>query len=154
MGYLLLLLIRSCFISTSAGFIIPEKTVQSKAAGIELIISNIRNNKGLIRIGVFDSGDGYPDKPSISFSLSKDTITSGRLRLFIPVKQPGMFGLSILDDENENRKMDYRIGIIPREGYGFSNNPGVTSRKAPPFSETRFNYPGGRIQVNVKMNYI
>ena len=103
---------------------------------------------------MYNSGKGYPDKPEVSFSLAKDTIVSGKLRLFIQVKEPGSFGFSILDDENENRKMDYILGIIPKEGFGFSNNPRIRGMKEPPFEVTRFIYNGGRIVVTVRMVYI
>jgi uncharacterized protein (DUF2141 family) len=121
--------------------------------GIELIISNIRNKTGLIRIGLYNSNKGYPDKPEVSFSLAKDTLISGNLTLLIPVKEPGSFAISILDDENKNGKMDYRFGIMPKEGFGFSNNPKI-SMKAPSFEETRFMYNGGKKVVTVRMVYI
>jgi uncharacterized protein (DUF2141 family) len=106
-----------------------------------------------MRIGMYESDKGYPDNPEVSFSLAKDTVSSGILRLFIPVKEPGSFGFSILDDENSNGKMDYFLRIIPKEGFGFSNNPKV-SRKAPQFSDTSFYFSGGRMKVFVKMVYI
>lgn len=121
--------------------------------GIELTISNIRNQKGLIRIGLYRSDSGFPDKPAESFSLAKDTISGGVLRLFLPSVKPGSFGFSILDDENRDGKMDYRLGIIPKEGFGFSNNPRVT-RKAPTFNETSISYTSGLRKVTVKMIYI
>jgi uncharacterized protein (DUF2141 family) len=147
------------FVQCCLAMIFPSESIngfwQNKnSEGIELIISNIRNKEGLIRIGVFDSETGYPDNPSFSFSLAKDTLFSGKLRLFIPLKNPGNFGISVLDDENRNMKMDYIFGIKPKEGFGFSNNPKVTSRKAPPFEQTRFRYSGGRSKINISMVYI
>jgi uncharacterized protein (DUF2141 family) len=121
--------------------------------GIELVITNIRNKEGVIRIGLFKSEVGYPDKPAESFSLAKDTISGGLIRLFIPSGKSGSFGFSILDDENRDGKMDYRLGIIPKEGFGFSNNPKV-SRKAPSYTETAISFTGGLKKVVVKMVYI
>ena len=122
--------------------------------GIELIITNIRNKNGLIRIGVFCSEIGYPDKPEYSFSLVKDTVISGKLRLFIPLKQSGLFAISVLDDENKNGKMDYLFGIKPKEGFGFSNNPKVTIRGAPTFEQTSFLFEKGIMQITIHMVYI
>jgi uncharacterized protein (DUF2141 family) len=151
MKYVCLLLIQSFFavINPLKG---ERQTLNSD--GIYLIISNIRNTNGLIQVGVFESEKGYPDNPAYSFSLSKDTITAGRLRLFIPLKTPGTCGISILDDENSNGKMDYLLRIIPREGFGFSNNPKITGRKPPPFSQTDFKFPGGKKTISVSMVYI
>jgi uncharacterized protein (DUF2141 family) len=122
--------------------------------GIELIITNIRNKTGLIQIGLYNSDKGYPDKPEVSFSFVKDSLISGKLRLFLPLKNPGTFAITILDDENRNKKMDYRFGIMPKEGFGFSNNPKIRGMKEPPFSETSFTYIGGKKIVTVSMIYI
>lgn len=122
--------------------------------GIDLIITNIRNKKGLIQIGMYDSDKGYPDKPEVSFSFKKDSLASGTLKLFLMVKKSGTFALSILDDENMNEKMDYRLGIIPKEGFAFSNNPKIRGMKEPPFEVTRFFYGGGRMVLTVRMVYI
>ena len=85
---------------------------------IELIINNIRNSEGVIQIGMYNSEEGYPDNPPFSYTLPKDSLISGRLRLMIPVSEYGTYAISILDDRNSNKKMDYRLGIIPKEGFG------------------------------------
>jgi uncharacterized protein (DUF2141 family) len=153
----------NCFILSviSAFFVVnsPEKsqtTFQNidNPDGIELIISNIRNKTGVLQIGVFDSETGYPDKPVFSFTMAKDTIVSGKLRLFIPLKNSCNIGITVLDDENRNKKMDFVLGIKPREGFGFSNNPVVPGRKPPPFDETRIKYSGGRMRLDINMKYI
>ena len=136
--------------------LLPQnKIIQGKQQeGVELIISNIRNKKGVIRIGVYRSDEGYPDKPSVSYSLAKDTITGGQLRIFIPFDRRGLVSFSILDDENSNGKMDYILGIMPKEGFGFSNNPRITGMKEPPFSVTSFDFSGGYKEIRVRMVYI
>jgi len=117
-------------------------------------LSNIRNKKGLIQIGVFRSENGYPNKPAYGLTFAKDTLKNGQLRLFIPVDKPGPVSLCILDDENSDGKMNYIFGIMPREGFGFSNNPKITLRKEPPFSETSYSFAGGSVRMNVRMVYI
>jgi uncharacterized protein (DUF2141 family) len=134
---------------------VNRSVIQSRnTGGISLTINNIRNKTGFIQINVFDSETGYPDKADFKFTLSKDTIVSGRLRLFIPLRKPGSIGISVLDDENGNEKMDFVFGIKPREGFGFSNNPRVPGRKPPPFEATRLNFMGGIKEVNINLKYI
>jgi uncharacterized protein (DUF2141 family) len=154
MNRIVLLLFQSFIISFIPGGTMDSNYQDNNKNGIELTISNVRNKAGLIRIGVFSSDNGYPDKPKYSFSLAKDTMVSDKLTLFIPLKKSGLFSISILDDENENGKMDYFLGIIPKEGFGFSNNPKVTSRKAPSFEKTVFEFEKGKIQISVRMVYI
>jgi uncharacterized protein (DUF2141 family) len=108
----------------------------------------------MIRIGVFRSSEGYPDKPAHSYSVSKEKLDGGRIIVQISARETGIYGISILDDENENGKMDYRFGIMPKEGFGFSNNPRIKGLKEPPFNETSFTYSGGKKTVTVSMIYI
>ena len=35
--------------------------------------------------------------------------------------EPGIYGLSVMDDENSNGKMEYNFLGMPREGFGFSD---------------------------------
>jgi uncharacterized protein (DUF2141 family) len=129
--------------------------VQSRDSdGIHLIISNIRNKTGYIQVNVFDAETGYPEKSKFRFTLSKDTMSSGKLRMFIPLEKSGSFCITVLDDENRNEKMDFIFGIKPKEGFGFSNNPRVPGRKPPPFSDARINYAGGKREVLIIMKYL
>ena len=154
MGYsILLLLSQFIFGSDNPGPVLHNAPEVQDVGCIELIISNIRNSKGVVRIGMYTTEAGYPDTPANGFTAAKDSLSGGKVKFVIPVKQPGTYGFSILDDENGNGKMDFILGIIPKEGFGFSNNPKVT-RKAPSFSETSFRYEKGIKQVEISMVYM
>ena len=38
---------------------------------------------------------------------------------------PGKYAISIIHDENNNDKLDTNFIGIPKEGFGFSNNPRI-----------------------------
>jgi uncharacterized protein (DUF2141 family) len=38
---------------------------------------------------------------------------------------PGRYGIVVIHDENENQKLDRNFFGIPKEGFGFSNNPRI-----------------------------
>ena len=153
MNWVIILVINWLFISTFPPEIM-KKINQDKNKGIELIISNIKNKNGFMRIGVFNSEIGYPDKPQYSFSLAKDTIVSGKLSVYIPLEKSGLYAITVLDDENANGKMDYLFRIMPKEGFGFSNNPKISGRKAPFFEQTSFLFENGKMQISIRMVYI
>ena len=133
----------------------PEINAEFQPVGyIELVVNNVRNSEGVIQIGMYNSDAGYPENPPFSFKLPKDSLASGKLRLFIPVKEYGSYAISILDDENSNMKMDYSLGIIPKEGFGFSNNPKIRGLKEPSFDDTRFQFNGGKSLVSIDLVYI
>jgi len=35
--------------------------------------------------------------------------------------EPGIYGLSLLDDREQRRKMEYNFARLPKEGFGFSD---------------------------------
>ncbi|HVN59589.1 MAG TPA: DUF2141 domain-containing protein [Bacteroidales bacterium] len=142
------------FLAGLSQAIVSGQSRNVEKTGVNLILGNIRPGKGLIRIGVFTSDTGYPDKPQYSFSVAKDTLQNGMLRLFIPLLKKSAVSLCVLDDENSNGRMDYVLGIMPKEGFAFSNNPRISLRGAPPFSSTSFDFDGGIKQVNVRMVYM
>jgi uncharacterized protein (DUF2141 family) len=146
------ILIAGNFVQSGNGY---RSAPQSRTTGgISLTINNIRNRSGFIQVNVFDSETGYPDQARFKFTLSKDTISSGKIRMFIPLGKPGSFGISVLDDENRNAKMDFVFVIKPKEGFGFSNNPKVPGHKPPPFEETKIIFTGGTKEVIVNLKYI
>ena len=64
----------------------------------------------------------------------------------------GSYALSAFHDENGNGRLDTFAGI-PREGFGFSRNPGI--RFGPPsFAQARFTLEAGAAGQNVRMKYM
>ena len=85
-----------------------------------LNVSEIRNKNGVIRLGIYKNNSTFQEeKPFLVKSLSKDKLIDGKLTFSFSVNV-GEFGIALLDDENENGKMDYSF-FIPQEGFGFSN---------------------------------
>lgn len=84
-------------------------------------ISGIRNREGLIRLAFFVSEAGFrAEKPVFERMLSKTPVQNGNLVVSLDSIPPGTYGIALLDDENKNGKLDYRL-ILPKEGVGFSN---------------------------------
>jgi uncharacterized protein (DUF2141 family) len=88
---------------------------------LDIQIKNIRVGKGQICVAVFANEAGFKAEKTVwETKCPKSKVVNGELRLKIRI-QPGKYGLSVLDDENENGKMEYRLFGIPSEGFGFSN---------------------------------
>jgi uncharacterized protein (DUF2141 family) len=138
---------------SSANICKPDR-LKNNRDGIELIIDNIRSTRGVIRLGIYTSEAQYPDNPKITLTFPKDSLNQGQLKVFIPVKDNGSYAIAVLDDEINNNKMDYRLGLFPREGFGFSNNPKIRGLKEPSFSEKSFLFTGGIKTITINMVYI
>jgi uncharacterized protein (DUF2141 family) len=84
-------------------------------------VSGIRNNEGLIRLAFFVDEAGFKaEKPVLARAYDKASVLNGNMTVQLDSVQPGTYGIALLDDENRNGKLDYRL-ILPKEGVGFSN---------------------------------
>ena len=65
--------------------------------------------------------------------------------------EPGIYGMTLLDDENQNTEMDKNLIGVPKEGFGFSDFY-LEKLKAPSFNEfkTEIKSEGNKIQIKVK----
>ena len=124
----------------------------SQQNDVYITISNIRSDRGKVRIALYDRVDQFPDEPWKSYTFEKAQLDDGSLQVTLIDIPPGLYAISILDDEDENDRMKYGILRIPKEGYGFSNNakPGM---KCPPFEECSFRVNQGNNYLHIEMQY-
>lgn len=97
---------------------IPNK-VDVNENNVKVVIEGVRSDKGKIVLAVFKDQEGFKmKKPIKRIELKKSDLKENEVVLNL---NPGTYGISVLDDENINNKMDYNFMGIPKEGFGFSN---------------------------------
>jgi uncharacterized protein (DUF2141 family) len=106
------------------------------AGGCSLIIhiTGFRNSKGLLGAELFNSSNGWPEDVDKSFRHDHFPIQGDHATARFDHIPAGKYGLVVLHDENENRKLDRNLLGIPKEGFGFANNPHVFL-SAPPIEK-------------------
>ncbi|MCB0696522.1 MAG: DUF2141 domain-containing protein [Chitinophagaceae bacterium] len=93
----------------------------SYAGEVVVTIKNLESNKGSIRLHVYTGEEDFHNKkPYKILTYSKQKETNGILVLRVTLPA-GEYGISLLDDENNNKQMDYNIVHMPKEGFGFSD---------------------------------
>jgi len=86
---------------------------------VKVVIEGVRSKKGKIVLAVFIDQEGFKTrKPVKRIVLNKSELEGNEITLSL---DKGIYGISILDDENDNNKMDYNFFGMPKEGFGFSN---------------------------------
>jgi uncharacterized protein (DUF2141 family) len=118
-----------------------------------LKIINIRNIKGVLKIGIYRDADSYnKDQPFLIKKCNKNCVTNGTLNINITLDK-GNYGVAVLDDENDDGRMEYNVLGIPREGYGFSGfeHKGLTR---PDFSDFNFLVTDSTREIVVKVRYM
>jgi len=120
---------------------------------LDIQIKNIRVGKGQLCVVVFADNEGFNAEKTVwETKCPKSMVVNGELHLKIQIQQ-GKYGLSVLDDENENGKMEYKLFGIPSEGFGFSNYYQKGIRK-PTFDDFSFFVERNEIKiVTVMMKY-
>ena len=121
---------------------------------IKVEITGLRNNLGNIKMGVYISRERFEQKKdSKIITIEKQQMHNQKV-IYSFYLEPGTYGLSILDDENDNGKMDFNMFGMPKEGFGFSNyyHSGFLMPKFQSFSFTVL--AGEEKKVNIKLRYI
>lgn len=120
-------------------------------AVLDLTISGLKSDKGVVRLALCPPNAGFPDCKSAAVRTAAVPIHNGHARIVLSGLPAGIYAVSVFHDANGNGKLDTFAGI-PREGYGFSRNPGFKPR-APTFAETQIGLSGPSAAA-IRMRYI
>lgn len=91
---------------------------------LDIHVTGFRNNRGKAGGVVFGSAAGWPDDRSRAVVQGGFAIGDRQATETFQVP-PGRYAIVVIHDENENQKLDRNFFGIPKEGFGFSNNPRV-----------------------------
>jgi uncharacterized protein (DUF2141 family) len=97
-------------------------------------VTGFRNTKGLLGAELFTSSVGWPEDVSKSFRHEHFPIEGDHATARFDHVPAGKYGVVVLHDENENQKLDRNVLMVPKEGFGFANNPHVLLT-APPIEK-------------------
>ncbi|MDR0763730.1 MAG: DUF2141 domain-containing protein [Bacteroidales bacterium] len=136
---------------------VNSQIVNSQAAHsqtMNITVKNIRSTNGKLSISVFASSEEFKaNRPSYTQVFDKTDMKDKTCTVRMEYK-PGIYGLSVYDDENGNNKMDYNFIGMPKEGFGMSNyNIKLLSR--PAFSDFNFQLKTGENKyITVELTYL
>ncbi|MCG7944986.1 MAG: DUF2141 domain-containing protein [Candidatus Thiodiazotropha taylori] len=116
------------------------------AGTLEVTVQNIEKD-GIMHIGVYENETVFEndrarpqDKPA-KYGVIEEVKVNDEGTATFTVKVPdGVYAVGIYNDENRNEKLDTNFFGIPKEQYGFSNNPKVLG--IPKFEQSAFEVKG------------
>ncbi|MCU1313311.1 MAG: hypothetical protein JWM54_1068 [Acidobacteriaceae bacterium] len=88
-------------------------------------VTGFRNTKGKLGAELFTSSAGWPEDVDKSYRHDHFPIEGDHATARFDHLPPGKYGVVVLHDENENKKLDRNLLQVPKEGFGFANNPHV-----------------------------
>ena len=125
-------------------------SLHARSQKCEISINGLRNSLGNVKLIVFASKEGFPNKHEKAYAKKEISITGSEVHTTIEMK-PGKYAIVFIHDENMNKKMDRSWVGMPKEGYGVSNNPKLYF-KPPSFKQCVIEVTdkGCKIDMNIK----
>ena len=124
----------------------------AQAGEVVITVTGMRNAKGVVRACMTTRADIFPKCIKDPTAYRIVVPASGKVEIRFADVKPGNYAIALLHDENDNGKADRAMGMMPKEGYGFSRDAPV--RMAPPkFADAVLAVPEGPSRVTIKMRY-
>ncbi len=153
------ILIRSALFIASA-CVLPlaaaqQRSTATAAAGnctLVIHVTGFRNQKGVAGGTLFRSPDGWPEDNNKSYRRGPFPIEGDHATLTFEHLPPGRYGVAVLHDENSNQKLDRNFLRVPKEGFGFANNPHV-GLTAPKWEDATVNVTCPVTEIKIQLIY-
>ncbi len=122
------------------------------AGEVVITVTDLRSTK---RCGarLHDHARGYLPQMHQGPRSHRTVVPAGdKIEIRFTGVKPGNYAIALLHDENDNGKADRAMGMMPKEGYGFSRDAPV--RMAPPkFRDAVFAQGEGTNRLTIRMRY-
>jgi uncharacterized protein (DUF2141 family) len=106
---------------------VPAVAQAAQGCTLRIHVDGLRNSVGKVGTAIYTSPDGWPEDMAKAFRHGQTPIAPGERQATAVWENlpPGDYGVVAIHDENENHKLDRNFFGIPKEGFGFANNPHV-----------------------------
>ncbi|MCZ8368829.1 MAG: DUF2141 domain-containing protein [Porphyrobacter sp.] len=124
----------------------------AQAGEVVITVTDLRSTKGVVRACMTTRADIFPKCIKDPTAFRTVVSASGKVEIRFTGVKPGNYAIALLHDENDNGKADRAMGMMPKEGYGFSRDAPVNM--APPkFKDAVMAVGEGSSRVTIKMRY-
>ncbi|QZH76640.1 MAG: DUF2141 domain-containing protein [Erythrobacter sp.] len=120
---------------------------------VTIEVTNLRNHDGTVRACMTRDAARFP-RCQDSTQGYRVALPAGEATVlrFNDVA-PGTYAIALLHDENGNGRADRALGMMPREGFGFSRDAAV--RMGPPsFDEAAITVGSSAVRQTIRMRYM
>ena len=117
------------------------------------VVGLLTSKGGEVCIRLFNQETGFPYGPQGLYLQSCDPVTAETQILEFSGVDFGTYAIALVHDTNGNQKLDKNFFGIPKEGFGFSNNPTVSAKtREPNFERAGFaiEQPSTNVRISVK----
>ena len=135
-----------------AGLAAAVPAAPALAGDVVITVTDLRSSKGVVRACMTTRENIFPKCIKDPSAHRTVVPASGKVEIRFTGVKPGNYAIALLHDENDNGKADRAMGMMPKEGYGFSRDAPV--KMAPPkFTDAVFAIGEGVQRITIKMRY-
>jgi uncharacterized protein (DUF2141 family) len=121
------------------------------SAPLTVKFTNTANTPGKILVSVFNDARYFPDVAANAVVNKKIVVTKKDSEIEVKLDLPvGEYAIASFLDENGDEKLNTGFMGIPKERFGFSNNPSILTG-APGFGAASFNVVEGQNKITIKL---
>ena len=141
-----------------AGLAAPSMAGEASASAarghdVTVTVTDLRSTKGRVIACMTPDPQSFPKCRGAARAYRVDAPAGEALRLTFKGVKPGRYAIALLHDENGNGKADRALGMMPKEGFGFSRDAKV--RMGPPsFQDAVFPVGAANEKLTIRMRYM
>ena len=118
---------------------------------ILITIEKVRSSAGTIKVELYS--DDSENSKGRKVARTRVKAVKGETELCLNAPSAGNYSIAFYHDENDNGKFDQNFFGIPKEGFGFSNNPEIGFGR-PDHDEIRFHVGGEAMKLRISAVYL
>jgi uncharacterized protein (DUF2141 family) len=146
------------FMCLTAAISLTSATMMSQSVAangnrLTVVIDGLKNMKGNVCLSLFSQAEGFPNRADRAAALQ--CVAAGNLADGVTFEglSPGNYAIAVFHDANTDGKLNTGVFGIPKEGFGFSQNPSIQIR-APRFNEAAFALSSTPAQIQIQLKYL
>lgn len=118
-----------------------------------VMISGIRSEKGQIILNVFKNSTDYDQEKVLKKLIFQKNALNGGTMIIDCDLDPGIYGITLIDDENKSGALNKNLIGMPKEGFGFSNFF-MEKMKKPDFEDFKVTLKPQNNKISIKVKYM
>lgn len=119
---------------------------------VSITVTDVRSTKGVVRACLTADAKTFPKCNNDPNAKRVVVPAASTVTIRFRGVAPGNYAVALLHDENNNGKADRTLGMIPKEGYGFSRDAKV-AMGPPKFKDAVFALGNSAQRMTIKMRY-
>lgn len=126
---------------------------QSGGAEVTVTVTNLRNHDGVVRACMTRDEERFPRCQDSTQGYRAVVPAGDAATIRFRNVTPGTYAIALLHDENDDGRANRALGMMPREGFGFSNDAPV--RMGPPdFEDAAITVGATSLHQTIRMRYM